>query len=188
MNLPLAHPIQATRKCNSCLEAVLPFFFCSLWDRFSFTSAALGADPVLLRACFPAPGRTRPLTPKANDTFPAQPSSPFPHLGTSGEKTSLLPPSRTHCLLLNLPPVCRSRLLSLLLPGAVSGARLIYFSSILLTSLFGNPSFSPGIGRIWDLCPPQTQEPSTSTVPGFKASWLAGEEAEAGGLGEDPVS
>ena len=89
---------------------------------------------MLLGPCFPAPGSTHPSTPKASNTFAAQPSSPLPDLGTSGgKKTSLLPPSRTRCLLLNLPSACRSRLLSVLLPAAVSGARLICFSSILQT-------------------------------------------------------
>lgn len=86
----LAHCLQAIGTHNFWLEAVLPSF-CSLWDTFSFASAALGADPVLLGACVPAPGSTHPLIPKANYTCPAQPSSPLPDLGTSRGKNLFTP-------------------------------------------------------------------------------------------------
>lgn len=86
----LARPLQATGTHNFWLEAVLPSF-CSLWDTFSSASAALGADPMLLGARVPAPGSTHPLTPKANHTFPAQPSSPLPDLGTSRGKNLFTP-------------------------------------------------------------------------------------------------
>lgn len=139
---------------------------------------------VLLGACSPAPGNMQPLTPTANDTFLAQPSSILPDLDNSGGKTSLLPPSRTRYLLLNLPHVCRSHLLSILLPIAVSRTQLICFSSALLTSFSGSPWFSPGIGRVWGLCPLQTWEhfawSSASAVLAVKASWSAGEEVQVG--------